>query len=282
MEAYCRDIDQFVEWLSPGSGWELFNPRSVTTADIRAWLTSIAGADSPLTLRRKTQSLRAFFRYLLKQGKIRTNPAADVTLAKAPKHLPEFVKEKEIEEVINRYDPADFRSARAHIVMLLLYSTGIRREELRTITDNDIDFSLREVKVLGKRSKERVIPLPAELLAEIRQWQTLRDSTYPDLPSPKPLIAGASGAISRDTLYGIVHEALSATSAVKKSPHVLRHTFATTMLNNGASIDSVKEFLGHASLSTTQIYTHLSFAELKKAYNTAHPRSKGSVPSPEK
>lgn len=275
MEAYCRDIEQFVCWLAPDGGWSTFNPESVTTGDIRAWLTSIATEDSALTLRRKTQSLRAFFRFLLKRDIIPSNPASDVVLAKAPKHLPEFVKENEIEDIVTSYNPADFRSLRQHIVMLLLYSTGLRREELRTITDADIDFSLREVKVLGKRSKERTVPLPEELLQEIRNWQSVRDAKFPDLPNPKPLIAGSSGALSRAAIYGIVRDALSASSAQRKSPHILRHTFATSMLNNGASLDAVKEFLGHASLSTTQIYTHLSFAELKKAYSSAHPRSKG-------
>ena len=274
VEAYCRDIEQFVRWLMPDGDPAAFRPASVTTADIRAWLTSIAAEDSALTLRRKTQSLRAFFRFLLKRGAITSNPASDIVLAKAPKHLPEFVKENEIEEIVTSYNPADFRSFRQHIVLLLLYSTGLRREELRTITDSDIDFSLREVKVLGKRSKERTVPLPEQLLKEIRTWQAVRDSHFPDLPSPKPLIAGRDGALSRTAIYGIVRDALSASSAQRKSPHILRHTFATSMLNNGASLDTVKEFLGHASLSTTQIYTHLSFAELKKAYSSAHPRSR--------
>ncbi|MDE6339533.1 MAG: tyrosine-type recombinase/integrase, partial [Muribaculaceae bacterium] len=250
VEAYCRDIKQFAQWIAPESA-DSFEPESVTTGDIRAWLTSIAPDESPLTIRRKTQSLRAYFRFMLKRGVIKSNPAADVVLAKASKHLPEFVKENEIEEIVSSYNPNDFRSIREHIIMLLLYSTGIRREELRTITDADIDFSLREVKVLGKRSKQRNIPLPPELLEEIRAWQRIRDAQYPDLQSPKPLIAGPSGAMSRAAIYGIVRDALSSSSAMRKSPHVLRHTFATSMLNNGASLDSVKEFLGHTSLSTT-------------------------------
>lgn len=275
VEAYCRDVRQFADWLTG------FDAASVTTADIRAWLAEIAATESALTIRRKTQSLRAFFRFLLKQGKIKSNPAADVILAKAPKHLPEFVKENEIEDIVARGSGADFKSERSHIVMLLLYSTGLRREELRTITDADLDFSLREVKVIGKRSKQRTIPLAEELLQEIRHWQEIRDNRYPDLPSPKALIAGPAGKMSRAAIYDIVRDALSASSAMRKSPHVLRHTFATAMLNNGASLDSVKEFLGHASLSTTQIYTHLSFAELKKAYISAHPRSRDKKDHPE-
>jgi len=267
VEAYTRDMSQFAGWLGG------LDVSSVTTTDMRAWLSSLAGKDSPITLRRKTQSLRAFFHWLLKRGIVRHNPAADITLAKAPKRLPEFVKEQEIEEIVSSYNPADFRQLRAHIVMLTLYSTGLRQEELRTLTDADISFSLREAKVTGKRSKQRVVPLPVPLLEEISRWQKVRDMHYPSLPDPKPLIAGPNGAISKRTLYNIVRSSLASSSAMRKSPHILRHTFATSMLNNGAALDSVKEFLGHASLSTTQIYTHLSFNELKRSYVAAHPRS---------
>ncbi len=270
VEAYIRDIRQFASWLGCT---DAFDAGSVTTADIRAWLSSLATSKSPLTLRRKTQSLRAYFHWLLKQGSISHNPAADITLAKAPKRLPEFIKEQEMEELVEDFNPSDFQSLRAHIIMLILYTTGIRQDELLKLTDADIDFSLREAKVTGKRSKQRIVPLPQQLLKEISAWQQARDNKYPELKPPKPLIAGSKGAISKSALYKIVRNNLAATSSGKKSPHVLRHTFATSMLNNGASLDSVREFLGHASLSTTQIYTHLSFNELKKSY-AAHPRSK--------
>ncbi len=270
VEAYSRDISQFAAWL----GGETFDPASATTADIRAWLGSMAREDSPVTLRRKAQSLRAFYRWLLRRGSITFNPAADIILAKAPKRLPEFVKEQEIEAIVKNGDISDFRSHRAHIAILMLYSTGLRQEELRTLTDADIDFSLREAKVTGKRSKQRVVPLPPELLDEIAEWQKVRDARYPSLPAPRPLLAGTNGAISKKTLYDIVRNALSGSSAMRKSPHVLRHTFATSMLNDGASLDAVKEFLGHSSLATTQIYTHLSFNELKKSYAASHPRAK--------
>ncbi len=284
VEAYCRDISQFIVWLGiskdkTGQGTDTdFDPNTITTNDIRAWLGSLAKEDSALTLRRKAQSLRAFFRWLLQRGDISLNPATDLTLAKAPQRLPEFVKEQEIEEVIANFDISNFREHRARIILLMLYSTGLRQEELRTLTDADISFSLREAKVTGKRSKQRIVPLPSELLEEIATWQRARDIRYPSLSSPKPLIAGKSGAISKKTLYDIVKNALATTSAIRKSPHVLRHTFATAMLNDGASLDSVKEFLGHSSLSTTQIYTHLSFNELKKSYTAAHPRSHRQPP----
>lgn len=281
IDAYVRDIRNFASWISGSPQGYGFDPATVTVSDIRAWLGHLAKKESPLTLRRKAQSLRALFHWMLKTGKIENNPASDIILAKAPKKLPQFLKEEEIEKVISENlipdSDNEYSKARAHIVLLILYSTGLRQEELRMLSDSDINFSLREVKVTGKRSKQRVVPLPAELLEEIRTWQGIRNAHFSNLSSLDkdiPLITGRNGRISKSALYNIVHNALSETTPEKKSPHLLRHTFATTMLNNGASLDSVKEFLGHASLSTTQIYTHLSFSELRESYSKAHPRSK--------
>ncbi len=249
VEAYCRDIFSFACWLSGSSSGEGFEPASVTTSDLRAWLGNLARKESPLTLRRKAQSLRALFHWMLKMGMIDKNPAADLILAKAPKPLPQFLKEEEIENAIrqtgieNTESADSFRKARAHIILLILYTTGLRQEELRTLSDSDIDFSLREAKVMGKRSKQRVVPLPTPLLEEIRNWQEIRNRHFPALMEQGkeiPLINGRNGRISKRSLYNIVHEALGDTTPEKKSPHILRHTFATAMLNNGASLDSVK------------------------------------------
>lgn len=277
VEAYLRDIRQFEEWVTAKKP-ENFDPTSVTTSDIRAWLGSIAGKESPTTLRRKTQSLRAFFRWMLKRGTIRNNPAADVILAKKGKHLPEFVRESEMESLMEKSnDPesasSDLKSFRNHLILSILYSTGIRQAELLGLKDSDISFSAGEAKVTGKRNKQRIIPLPEPLLKEIRQWQEMRNDHYPHLPRPVPLFPGERGTLSKMQLYRIVHDALEATSSAKRSPHVLRHTFATSMLNHGANLDTVKEMLGHASLTTTEIYTHLTFEQLKKNYDNAHPRS---------
>ncbi len=273
-EAYRRDLTEFASWIT-NNRIDTFNPIDVTTSDMRAWLASSASKLSHLTLRRKAQSLRAFYRWLHLCGKINTNPAADLQLAKAPKHLPTFIKETEIEELLNELQSRqDFASIRARMILLLLYSTGIRQEELRTLTDYDIDYSLGEMRVTGKRNKQRVIPLPIELMNEIQEWQSTRDAHNQSSSEIKALFPGEHGFISRATLYRIVNLGLASTSSSKKSPHVLRHTFATAMLNNGAALDSVKEFLGHTSLSTTQIYTHLSFAELNRTYRAAHPRAK--------
>lgn len=273
-EAYIRDINQFATWLTGGST-ETFDYASVTTQDIRAWLGSIAHANAPASIRRKTQSLRAYFHWLLKNGKIKANPASDIILAKTPRRLPEYIKDEEIEKLLTILDTEDdYKTQRARFILLMLYATGLRQEELRQLTDDDIDFSLQEAKVTGKRNKQRIVPLAKEMIEEIRKWQKTRNSKYPGLNKSAPLIPGINGKISKGNLYKQVHDSLSGIPASHKSPHLLRHTFATAMLRNGASLDAVKEFLGHASLSTTQIYTHLSFSELQASYRSAHPRSK--------
>lgn len=279
VSAYRRDILQFAAWLSSTES-AVIDIDSVTTADIRTWLSQLARTEATSSIRRKTQSLRAFFRWMVKNGKIRQNPAAGVILAKNAKPLPEFVDETEMEHVLNRNSTTPpqteheaFLAARNHLIVNLLYSTGMRQAELLGLTDADISLTAGEAKVTGKRNKQRVVPLPISLASEIKAWQAMRDKRYPELPEPKPVIVGPDGALGKMQLYRVVREALAATSATARSPHVLRHSFATAMLNDGANLDVVKEMLGHSSLATTEIYTHLSFEQLKKNYSGAHPRS---------
>lgn len=300
--AYEQDVRVFFRWL--GADPKDFDPASVTLNDVRAWIADLGARMSSASVRRKTQSIRAFYNWLVRTGKGEFNPAMDVILAKRSPRLPEIIKEVEMERLLNR-DPEQpdqaespvsrrggyhrslsdrrrrYIDARGHLVLNILYSTGIRQGELLGIHDSDINFSRKEVRVLGKRFQERVLPLPDELLEEIRQWQAIRDA-YHDAKrtlrlSPDPaLFPGGKGTLTKLSLYRIVHEALKSTTAAKKSPHVLRHTFATSMLNDGANLDTVREMLGHASLSTTEIYTHLTFEELKKNYDKAHPRNSGA------
>lgn len=288
VEAYCRDVLEFIQWL-PAEGSK-FNATDVSTTDIRTWLGEIAEHRSSTTVRRKTQSLRAFYSWMMRKGFTMTNPAADIRLAKIPKHLPEFVKENEIEKVICDTEEGQtpgreqagsllnqFRRKRAHIILLTLYSTGIRREELHGLRDSDINSYSSEMRVTGKRSKQRIIPIPSDFMKELEEWKKIRNSRIPGLPIDPPLFPNRRGKpLSRATINNIVKDTLSSTSASKKSPHVLRHTFATLMLNGGSDLNSVKEFLGHSSLSTTQIYTHLSYSELKRNYDGAHPRATAS------
>lgn len=276
VEAYHTDLTQFAKWLTDGVP-ERFDARSVTTSDIRGWLATLSRqGDKPVTIRRKTQSLRAFYRFLHKRREVSANPAADIILAKTPSRLPAFVKESEMEKILTANEVDDSYDSRLeHIIISLLYATGMRRAELAGLTDADLNLRNGEVRIFGKRRKERIVPLPLQLCHEIAEWQKTRDAENPGMSEPRPLLAKNGKKIGAPDIYTIVKRALASTSAAKKSPHVLRHTFATGMLNNGADLNSVKEFLGHSSLATTQIYTHVSLAEMRKAYSLAHPRATG-------
>lgn len=285
VDAYGRDLRELAAFLGRDEGMQ--DADSVTTADVRAWLADMARKGlSPRSLRRKAQAARAFFRWIQKKGEISHNPAAEVQLAKIGRKLPEFVREQEMEELLDDPvlggDPA--LNIRNKLIINILYSCGIRRDELSKITDADIDFHQKEIRVHGKRDKTRIIPVADELLAEIREWQTVRDGIY-SFPSPAPLICSKRGKLTGRAIYEVVHKLLQCTGATHKSPHSLRHTFATSLLNNGAEINSVKELLGHSSLQSTQIYTHLTFSDIRRAYDSAHPRGgekTGSLSTPKK
>lgn len=285
VEAYMRDLHQFGEFLTPGTP-ELPDPELVTTADIRQWVASLSrNGRTATTVRRKVESLRAWFRFMRKRGVLESNPSTLVTLPKIPKTLPDTLRETEMERLLDQLSQAvpdptgedngeEVKRMRTHLMMEMFYGLGIRRAELTAVTDPDIDTAGGEIKVHGKRSKDRIVPVPAQLLADIAAWQRLRDSLWPELKAPKPLFVSKGRPMTAAQVYNAVRNCLSDTSARHPGPHTLRHTFATSMLNGGADLNSVKEFLGHASLATTQIYTHVSFAEMKKAYRSAHPRAK--------
>ncbi len=273
-EAYGRDLREFAAFL----GCRDLDPAAPDTKMIRKWIATLADSgNSPVSLRRKTQSLRAYMRWAMKRGLRDDNPAAEVTLAKLPRHLPDFVKSDEMEFLLDSDGmPAEsYRYARQHIVLNLLYTLGLRQAELIALTDADVSIPALEIKVTGKRAKQRVLPIPPQLAEEIETWREIRDNRHPELPRPRPLITGRNGPISKTALYNLVRDALAGVSASRHSPHTLRHSFATAMLNEGADLDAVREMLGHASIATTQIYTHLSFKELLGNYRASHPRARG-------
>lgn len=304
VEAYRRDLSQFVDFLKLPAGD--FDPAAVTSADIRAWLSALGKAgEAPASLRRKTQSLRAYFKYLCRRKVITLNPAEEIILAKLPKPLPDFIKDSDIKKLLgdatekasvtagiatehrdastatvsNRdaasapcRTMADVIAARDHLILHILYAAGLRRAELLSLTDENVHLAARRMKILGKGRKERIVPIAGELAAEIARWQTIRDQAFPDLSAPRPIIATRFGAMSASNLELTIKRLLKDENAGRKSPHTLRHSFATAMLNGGADLNSVRAILGHASLTTTQIYTHLQFSDIRKAYG-AHPRS---------
>lgn len=244
---------------------------------IREWIGALAQkGSSARTLRRKVQSLRAYCRYLMICGEISKDPTTDIILAKLPRPLPKFVRQDEMEEILSAGNDSElgFLETRDSLIIEILYTTGIRQAELLSINDTDIDRQRMQLTVCGKRGKRRIIPLAPSTLEKISDYQSIRDRSTENCDPHHPLIVSKKGArLNKRSLYNIVNIKLASSGSSKKSPHVLRHTFATAMLNNGAGLNEVKEFLGHSSLATTQIYTHLTLGELQQNYKLAHPRA---------
>jgi integrase/recombinase XerC len=270
--SYRSDLLQFFSFLdSEIHGWTL---ETVTHHHIRSYIAHLMdGGIMASSVNRKISAFRSFFRYLVRSGQLAHNPAQKIKGPKAPKKLPVFVDEDKIAGLFSEYRFKDgFEGERDKLILELLYSTGIRRAELLALKESDIDLYSSELRVLGKRNKERIIPFSVELKRSLQSYMQLKSSEGLSDPAlfvslkNKPLSAGQVTRMVRLALSGV-------TSNLKKSPHVLRHTFATHMLNGGADINAVKELLGHANLSATQIYTHNTIEKLKKSYNQAHPRS---------
>ena len=277
LTAYEADINQFASWFGMENPDNL-DFSSITTSDVRSWLAHMAKKeDTSRTLRRKAQSLRALFSWMVKTDKIKVSPVRDLQLPKIPKPLPEIVRQQEIETAIEnasyKADENNVRSILEPLIVEMLYVLGLRRAEIAALNDSDISFTTTEIKVTGKRSKQRVIPLPISLIDKIRNWQEIRNKNMNIVDLNPPLFCVKGKRITGDQIYHIVRKTFINSTAKKKSPHALRHSFASGMLNGGANLDSVKEFLGHSSLATTQIYTHISINEIKNSYKLAHPRS---------
>jgi len=228
---------------------------------------------SPRSVNRKISTLKSFFKYLLKEGEIEINPTQKIQGPKMPKRLPVFIDEDKLASVFTTQQFAEgFDGIRDKLILDILYQTGIRRAEILGLQEKDVDIYNTQLKVLGKRNKERVIPFDISLKRNIEEYLRVKEEHH--LTNPYLLVTLKNAPLTPAKLGKIVKDALSAvTTSMKKSPHVLRHTFATHLLDHGADINAVKELLGHASLSATQIYTHNSIDKLKKSYNQAHPRS---------
>ncbi|MDE6811310.1 MAG: site-specific integrase [Muribaculaceae bacterium] len=224
--AYQRDLLQFIRFVTGPSGICSFRPEEVDTRIIRQWIASLAEAgEAPTSLRRKTQSLRAYFKFLCRRSGLKTNPADAVILAKLPKPLPDFVADQDLTRLLDLDDRnpdqeygnvTDPLAIRNHLILHILYATGVRCSELLSLTDEDINFSLKQIKIYGKGKKERIVPLADALINEIRRWQVVRDETYPDLPVPRPIIATKFGAMSPSNLELIVRQIRTNENAVRK------------------------------------------------------------------
>lgn len=272
VSAYTIDLREWADWATDSRPDEL-DPMSVTQSDLRAWVAYLSRTGrSARTIRRKVSSLRSFFRYLCRRHDMTSNPAAELQTARPERTLPSFVRTREINSLLDsEIDCVDFEQVRNRLILTMFYTCGLRCSELINLKDSDINLHSSELKVNGKRNKDRVLPFGSELSEMITDYRALR----PSGPGPDgEFFTRADGkALYRKAVYNLVHDALEGLTAGKRSPHVLRHTFATDMLNGGADMDAVRRLLGHSSLATTQIYTHVSLRDLKNNYQLAHPRA---------
>ena len=271
--AYGEDIKQLQEFAQEECG--KFNPLEVEAELIREWIVSLMDRGYTSTsVNRKLSSLRSFYKYLLRQGEVTKDPLCKITGPKNKKPLPVFLKESEMNKLLDETDFGEgFEGCRDHLIIEMFYATGIRLSELIGLDDKDVDFSASLLKVTGKRNKQRLIPFGDELKEGMLEYVNVRNEQV--LESGGAFFVRKNGErLYKNLVYNLVKRNLSKVVTLKKrSPHVLRHTFATTMLNNEAELGAVKELLGHSSLATTEIYTHTTFEELKKVYKQAHPRA---------
>jgi len=272
IRAYNDDLNSFQTFCKITFDNEKLT--DINYSQIRSWIVKMVNENiSNRTVNRKISSLKSFYKFLVKTKQIKESPLLRHQALKISKRVQVPFSEKEINEVIdnlNEFD--DFESVRNKLIVELLYSTGMRRAELMEIKQNSINFTNSTLKVLGKRNKERYIPLLNSVQQTLKIYLDLRKEIKST--SENLLITIKGNKIYPTLVYRIINDYFSAVSSkVKKSPHVIRHSFATHLLNEGADLNSVKELLGHSSLASTQIYTHSSLNELKKVYNQAHPRS---------
>ena len=275
LKAYKKDIEQFFSFLK-----DIYAIESVKLVDqviIRSWLISLKEESiSTRTINRKISSLKTFFKFLIKEGEISENPMLKILSPKTSKKLPVFIEEEKMEMLFEEIDFGEgYEATRDCLMLEILYSTGIRLSELINLKIEDIDFKKCQMKVIGKRNKERIIPFTKAINNLILNYITLKNNHFENHITDNYLFVNKSGRKAYPKLiYRTVHNYLSKITTLKKlSPHVLRHTFATHLLNNGAELNAIKELLGHSNLSATQIYTHVSIDKLKKVYKHAHPRA---------
>jgi len=274
VRSYLNDLDKFYLFLSSLGLPD--DPAAITSHDIRAWIVSMLdNSYSTVSVHRKISCLRVFFRYLRKEGVVKLDPLEKVVLPKRKKTLPVFVEEDALVKLLDNYSFEDsFAGIRNRTIIELLYLTGMRRSELIGLRNNDVDLQEGSVKVTGKRNKQRIIPLVRPFIKRLEEYIMLRDAELAPENNGWFFITDKGNKLYDKYVYTTVNRYLSMVTTIeKKSPHILRHTFATHMLNRGADLNSIKELLGHANLSATQIYTHNTFEKLRKVYKQAHPRA---------
>ena len=277
VRAYGDDIASFEKFITEHDTDAVLE--TVNYSQIRSWIVYLVGRGmSNTTVNRKVSSLKSFYKFLLRSKQILVNPLQQHKSLKTEKKVQVPFSEKELQDVIDKIEyPDDFEGVRNRLIVELFYATGIRRAELIGLKLNSYDAGVKTLRVLGKRNKERILPVlgcTADLITDyLEKRKQLETITAPEIL----ILNNRGNKLSESFVYRLINCYFSIVSGkVKKSPHILRHTFATHLLNNGADLNSVKELLGHASLASTQVYTHSSLAELKKVYGEAHPRNRNN------
>lgn len=275
IQAYRKDIEQFYQDICISSEKEC-SLNDLNVYAVRSWMVSLMDRGYATTsVNRKLSSLRVYSRFLLRTDRIDVDKLSLVDGPKNKQNLPNFIRAKDLDELLDGdFFGDDFGGSRDRLIIDVFYSTGIRLSELIGLDDKDVDLNKMQIKVLGKGNKERLVPFGEKLLAGILRYLEIRSESIEIREDDAFFVRESGERVYRSLVYNIVKHNLSAISTLTKcSPHVLRHSFATNMLNNGADLQVIKEVLGHTSLSATEVYTHTTFKELKKVYNQAHPRA---------
>ena len=271
--SYQTDLDQFFAFLT--SQYDAPSLSAITPGFVRSWLAEMRGEEmTPKSLNRKISSLKSFFKHQMKMGEVKQSPMATIVSPKVGKRLPSFVAENDMETLQRHVEfPATWKGQTDKLLLDLFYATGMRLSELISLKDSQLDVSNSQVKVLGKGNKERIIPVSKELVNQLDTYVANKKVLFSEAPSN--LFVNEKGkALYPKYVYNVVKANLSlVTTLQKKSPHILRHTFATHLTNNGADLNAVKELLGHSSLAATQVYTHNTIEKLKDVYKKAHPKA---------
>ncbi|MBO5585835.1 MAG: tyrosine-type recombinase/integrase [Bacteroidaceae bacterium] len=273
IESYAKDLAEFQDFMegqNPDASWA-----SAQSDDVREWVIYLLDEQrlAASSVNRKLSALRSFYKYLRRMGRVSVNPMEKVTAPKKRKPLPHFVRESEMDRLLElTKEDRSFVGIRDRLVLMVFYETGIRRAELLGMTDASVDLAAQQIKVTGKRNKQRIVPFGEELAREFEAYLNAREELQ-GVKDPMLFVNENGAAVTESQVSNLVKKYLSMVTTIeKKSPHVLRHSFATAMLNNHADLTSIQKLLGHESVATTEIYTHVSFEDLKSEYKNAHPR----------